>query len=93
MREAGGTGSPMPEPDDEDPEDFKTKDFKKNDKIGLHRFTQKGKNGRLTDPKTKQYLERDRGRGRSHGGSHWKLNDAQGNRLGTISKDGRWLRE
>ena len=78
MRGASESSTGGPGDEDPDEEEYKTKDFKKNDKIGLKRFTKKGKNGRLIDPKTRQYIEKDRARNSGsggHGGSHWKLFD------------------
>ncbi len=65
-------------------------------KIDLDRFSDRqsksGQRGVLRDPKTGEYLERDRGNN-PHGGSHWKLKDRKGKRIATISKDGTILRE
>jgi RHS repeat-associated protein len=65
--------------------------YEKGDPIDIERFSVKGKRGKLIDPKTKQWLEPERG-SNPHGGSHWKLFAKDGKRIGTISKDGRWLR-
>ena len=66
----------------------------------MGRFTESKKldNGSygLEDPKTGEYVEKDKGVNSgsgSHGGSYWKLKDRFGNRVGTISKEGKWLRE
>lgn len=64
--------------------------------IGLERFSEKKKhNGRwrLTDPKTGEWLDPDNSPGNPHGGSHWKLRDRKGKRIGTITCDGKFLRE
>jgi hypothetical protein len=69
--------------------------YDKGDPIGLERFTEKGKGGKLIDPKTKQWIEPDHRRNQgngTHGGSWWKLYAKDGTRIGTITKDGRWLR-
>ena len=74
----------------------KSSNFDKGDDIGLERFAIKSKGGRLVDKKTGQYLEADRARNSGvggHGGSYWKLYDKRGNKIGTIDKDGRWLRK
>ncbi|MBX3458277.1 MAG: hypothetical protein KF820_08005, partial [Candidatus Paracaedibacteraceae bacterium] len=74
---------------------FKTRNFEKGDDISLGRFNKKGKNGILEDPSTGQKLQPDRARNSGaggHGGSYWKLFDKKGARIGTISKDGKWLR-
>ena len=73
-----------------------SKNFKKGDNISLDRFSKKLKNGSLEDPKSKQRLVPDCARASGvgpHGGSYWKLLDRRGKRIGTISQDGRWLRE
>jgi hypothetical protein len=75
---------------------FKISNFQKNDNIGLERFTKRLKRGGLQDPKTKEVIMPELARNsgaKGHGGSYWKLFDSKGNRLGTISKDGRWLRK
>ena len=92
----GSGGSPNNQGPDEEKEEGKKSNFNKGDNIGLLRFTKKDKNGRLTDPKTRQYLEREMARNSGnggHGGSYWKLYNRKGERMGTISKDGRWLRK
>jgi hypothetical protein len=68
--------------------------YEKNDFIGIERFTKREKGGGLTDPKSGQYLSPERGN-QPHGGSYWKLKSKKGakNRIGTISQDGRFLRE
>ena len=68
--------------------------WKKGDKIGIEKFTKPGKKGRRIGPKTRQYLEPDNATN-SGSGTHdgvWKLKGSRGERLGTISEDGRWLR-
>ncbi len=93
----------MPDPDDLEPDDdkhkdekvFKTKDFEKGDYVDLKRFTDRFEKVKFRDPKTQQYIEKDRafnsGTG-PHDGSY-KLFDKTGNRIGTITKDGKWLRK
>ena len=72
--------------------DYVTSNFKKDDNIGLERFTKPGKNGSKIDPKTKQVLEKTQGN--PHGkGADFKLKDKSGKRIGTVSNDGRWLRK
>jgi hypothetical protein len=76
--------------------EFKKSNFQKGDNIGLHRFTQKGKEGKWIDPKSGQYIQKDwslnSGSG-PHGPSRWKLYDFKEKRLGTISEDGKWMRD
>lgn len=78
---------------------YKTKDFEINDNIGLHRFTQRikqaGKRAKLVDPETKQYIEKDKAVNSGSGphACYWKLYDKIGNRIGTVTEDGRWKRE
>lgn len=62
--------------------------------IDLDKFQPGKKDGRsvLIEPKSGHYLEDDR-LNRPHGGSRWKLKDAQGNRIGTITCDGRLIRD
>jgi hypothetical protein len=51
---------------------------------------------KLKDPETGQYIEKDNATNsdsRSHGDSHWKLYDKSNDRIGSIAKDGRWLRK
>lgn len=87
---------PPEKPDEGSKKSYKTRDFEKNDDVGLKRFTKRLKDNVLEDPKTKQRLVPDHARnsgGSGHGGSYWKLLDRGGHRIGTISKDGRWLRD
>ncbi len=71
---------------------FKKSDFKKGDYIDLKRFTNKFEKTNLKDPKTGQYIERDVGNN-PHGGSYWKLFTRDKERIGTLSKEGKFLRE
>ncbi len=98
-----------PDPDDEEggnerdgskePEvtDFKTSNFKIGDNIGLHRFTIRFEKTKIRDPKTGQYIKKDRGINSgvgSHGGSYWKLFESEkGKQIGTITQDRYWLRK
>jgi hypothetical protein len=73
--------------------------YNKGEDINLSRFTETSKvNGKnvLMDPKTKQYIMKDKGKNSGvggHGGSAWKLFNKSNERIGTISEDGRWLRK
>jgi hypothetical protein len=63
--------------------------------IDISKFTQRQKGGDLIDPKTGYKLSPERARNSGtggHGGSYWKLIDHKGNRVGTISQDGKFLR-
>ena len=75
--------------------DFKKSDFQKGDNIGLHRFTQKGKDAKWIDPKSGQYIQKDwslnSGAG-PHGPSRWKLYDRTERLLGTITKEGSFYK-
>lgn len=49
----------------------------------------------MKDPKSGQYIEKDRGINTGsgpHGGSYWKLYDKQEKFLGTVTEDGKFLR-
>lgn len=86
-----------PDPDDNQFKDYKSRDLKTGDKIDLSRFTnrvnQRGAKAEYVDPKTKWRIAPDRAGERSHGGSAWKLIDSKGRRVGTITKDGKFLRD
>ena len=45
------------------------------------------------DPKSGWSISRDVGKNNSHGGSYWKLMDKSGNRIATLDKNGKVLRE
>jgi flavin-binding protein dodecin len=64
--------------------------------VNVDKFTQQGKKGALVDPKTKYSLSKDRainsGSG-PHGESYWKLYDSKGSRVGTLAKDGKYIRK
>jgi hypothetical protein len=68
-----------------------------NDKgyVIISKFTQRidGKNPKYKEPKSKWTISRDRGKGNSHGGSYWKLEDAKGTRKATLTKEGKVLRK
>ena len=83
-------------------ENFKDyrQDLSKGDKIDLSRFSQRisqsGKDAYYKDPKTGWRIERDYGKGNSHGDSYWKLYNKtgkNGTRVGTLTKDGIFLRK
>lgn len=66
-----------------------------NGTVDTSKFTQRMRGGDMVDPKTGYRLSPERARNSGaggHGGSHWKLLDPQGNRVGTIAADGRFLR-
>lgn len=99
---AGGNPDPDWEPEDdkfdpakEEVKDYKKSDFQKGDNIGLHRFTQKVNSRTWKDPKSGQYIQKDRalnsGAG-PHGPSRWKLYDRTERLLGTITKDGSFYK-
>ena len=77
----------------------KTSQFNPGDNIDLSRFTERLKGGSLRDPKTGQILEKDWSRNTGagpHGGSYWKLKIVTGQnevRIGTITKEGKFLRK
>lgn len=63
--------------------------------IDVSKFSQRARGGDLVDPKTGYRLSPERAKNSGtggHGGSYWKLLDAQGNRVGTIAQDGKFLR-
>ncbi len=64
--------------------------------VNLDKFTQKqniGAETRFVDPKSGYYLGKDRAGGNSHNGSKWKLKSPSGKRLGTLTPEGKYLRE
>lgn len=76
-------------------ERYKYTNYEKGDDIGIGRFTEKGKNRKLTDPKSGQYLEPDRARNSgegTHGPSYWKLRGRDEKLIGTVSEDGRFIK-
>ena len=82
-------------PDDEDEfKDYKD-NLKQGDRIDLSRFTQrvsqKNQKADFRDPKTGWKISPDRS-SVGHGGSGWKLINAKGQRVGTLTKDGKFLR-
>jgi hypothetical protein len=91
------------DPDDEDKEKssdqnknkYKRTNYEKGDDVGIERFTIRFEKNKFRDPKTGQYIQKDKavnsGAG-SHGGSEWKLFDKSKKQIGTISSDGKWLR-
>lgn len=67
--------------------------------LDLDRFsdtvTRPGRPSVRRDPKTKEYLEKDRAANSGvggHGGSHWKLKDRNGNTSATVSEEGKIIR-
>ncbi|WP_327037482.1 hypothetical protein U0021_09020 [Moraxella canis] len=66
------------------------------DRINLASFTKRSSNSGARadyiDPNTQWKISPDRGNS-PHGGSAWKLIDSKGRRVGTISKDGIFLRD
>jgi hypothetical protein len=90
-----GTNAGTPDPDDNKPVKRPNDKLEKGDRIDLERFSRKVKvNGetRFEDPKSGYQLVKDRAGGNSHGGSAWKLIDRTGNRIGTLSSKGIYLR-
>ena len=74
--------------------EFKTSNFKIGDNIGLQRFTIRFEKNKFRDPKTGQYIQKDRALN-SGSGPHdgeLKLFNKGKKKIGTITKDGRWLR-
>ncbi|WP_261335438.1 hemagglutinin repeat-containing protein [Rhizobium leguminosarum] len=90
-----GTNAGTPDPDDNKPVKRPNDKLEKGDRIDLDRFSRKIKvNGetRFEDPKSGYQIVKDRAGGNSHGGSAWKLIDRTGNRIGTLSSKGIYLR-
>jgi hypothetical protein len=96
-------GAPNIDPDDFEPEEegendakeFKTSNFERGNNVGLHRFTERFEKTKFRDPKTKQYIEKDHAFN-SGSGPHdgaYKLFDQSGKRIGTVTKEGKWLRQ
>ena len=64
--------------------------------VNLDKFTQRGSIGNDTifkDPKSGVYISKERSSGGAHGGSAWKLISSSGERLGTLTSTGKYLRE
>ncbi|MGL4387142.1 MAG: RHS repeat-associated core domain-containing protein, partial [Snodgrassella alvi] len=80
-----------PDPDDQD-NNYKKK-LKKGDQVDLSRFNKRLKGGDYQDPKTGWKISKDRAGVRGHGGSYWKLFNKKGDRIGTLSKEGKYIRE
>jgi hypothetical protein len=88
-------------PDDENGN--QNKDYKKpneklekGDQVDLDRFSKRVKvegETRFEDPKSGYQISKDRAGGNSHGVSAWKLLDRAGDRIGTLSSDGTFLRK
>jgi hypothetical protein len=83
-------------------EEFKKSGFQEGDNIGLHRFSQRIDGRTFKDPKSGQVIQKDNALhsgSQPHGPSYWKLfpNDKVvgriSERIGTVSKDGRWIRK
>ncbi|QDX92000.1 hypothetical protein C2W64_01038 [Brevibacillus laterosporus] len=76
---------------DDIPKKLKKKDDKYS--VDLGKFTDKVKNkGWLKDPKTGWFLEKTKGTGGDkvgHKGDVWKLNDSDGNRIASLTKEGK----
>lgn len=75
--------------------EFKRSNFEKGDNIGLFRFTQRIDGQTWRDPKSGQIIQKDQavnsGAG-AHGPSYWKLKDRGENRIGTVTKEGIWVK-
>lgn len=75
--------------------------MQKGDRVDLSKFTRGSSNnfkynGKPAYRNDKGYmLVKDNAAGKptAHGGSYWKLLDKHGNRIGTLSKDGTYLRK
>jgi hypothetical protein len=94
--------SPNPPPEDEDKEDDKAKKKRPNDKLAkddevdLAQFIDRKKvegEVQFKDPKSGYAISADKSGNRGHGGSAWKLLDSAGNRVGTLTADGKFLRK
>lgn len=96
----GGTSTATPPPPDDNEDKNNYKDYKnqltKEDRIDLSKFNKRvridGKRAEFVDPKTGWRISPDRGGNNSHGGSGWKLINNKGQRVGTLTKDGKFLR-
>lgn len=74
--------------------------YEAGENIDMSRFSEKkirkNRSTILRDPKSGEYLELDRGRHTGagpHGGSEYKLRDKRGQRIGSVTKDGKFLRD
>jgi hypothetical protein len=96
---SGSSGTGMPDPNDWEPDNnderVKKSNFEKGDYIDLKRFTNRFEKTKLKDPETGQYIQQDNAvnSGITHGGSYWKLYSRDKKRIGTLAKDGKFLRE
>ncbi|MCP3658950.1 MAG: hypothetical protein GY830_00965, partial [Bacteroidetes bacterium] len=63
---------------------------KKPGTVDLSKFTQKLEKGIWENPKTGYTISRDKA---NHGGSLWKLNNKDGNRIGSITSTGTYVRK
>ncbi|MBG9772357.1 glucuronyl hydrolase [Brevibacillus laterosporus] len=75
-------------------DDIPKKLKKKNDhySVDLDKFTEKGAKGKKKDPKTGWTIEKTRGTGGDkigHKGDVWKLNDRKGERIASLTKEGK----
>lgn len=96
VSEAPVTSSKVFDPTKIEVVEFKKSNFQKGDNIGLHRFTQRIDGNTWKDPKSGQFIQKEQalnsGAG-PHGPSRWKLYDFKEKRLGSISEDGKWMRD
>ncbi|AVR95244.1 NBR1-Ig-like domain-containing protein [Pseudoduganella armeniaca] len=94
---SGGAMPPEDEDEDQNKDRKKPNDkLEKGDKVDLDRFGKRVKvegETRFEDPKSGYQISKDRAGGNSHGGSAWKLLDRAGERVGTLSSDGTFLRK
>ena len=94
------TGGPNDPDDDDKNKKFKKSNFEKGDEVDINRFSnrvsQSGQRARLVDEKTGHYLEVDRavnsGVGTHGEDAVYKLFDKLGNRLGSFSSTGQYIK-
>jgi hypothetical protein len=87
-------GGLEPDPDDEEnhkKKRYKYTNYEKGEDIGIDRFAKRINGHTFEDPKSGQYIQKDRALNSgvaSHGPSHWKLFDRFNKLVGTISENG-----
>lgn len=67
--------------------------LKDDNTVDLDKFSKRVTGQERQDPKSGWSIERDKLKGKSHGGSKWKLKDAKGNRKKSLTETGKILRD
>lgn len=80
-------------PDPDNQNNIYKKKLKKGDQVDLSRINKRLKGEDYQDPKTGWKIFKDRAGVRGHGGSYWKLFNEKNDRIGALSKEGKYIRE